>query len=215
MRPASRHGHPPPVLPGRLAGRRQLPRLRGGDPGRAGPGAIVLPPAECRDGGDQRERAGAPGPGAGGRIAGLRDERQPLHAQRRGGALARPARSRAVAISGARTTAGRPLPPGDRRQPGRLYPVHALPARLPRSAGQRRHRLRVSRRRIVDRVRSRRPARPEHLRGLRRMRAGLPDRRADARASGRGQPFATGRPTRAVSASRAAMVSTTCTTASA
>ena len=38
-----------------------------------------------------------------------------------------------------------PVASGHRRQPRRLHPVHALRARLPRIAGQRRHRLRVPR----------------------------------------------------------------------
>ncbi len=38
-------------------------------------------------------------------------------------------------------------------QPRRLHPMHPLRARLPRRAGQRRHRLRVARRRQQDRVR--------------------------------------------------------------
>ena len=77
---------------------------------------------------------------------------------------------------------GGSLAPGDRGEPRRLHPVHALRARLPRGAGERRHRLRVPRRALEDRVRPRRPDGRLHLRRLRRMRAGLPDRRADARA---------------------------------
>ena len=42
--------------------------------------------------------------------------------------------------------------PGDGGQPGRLHPVPPLRARLPRGAGERRHRLRVSRRPLEDRV---------------------------------------------------------------
>jgi hypothetical protein len=64
------------------------------------------------------------------------------------------------------------------RQSRRLHPVHALPARLPRRAGQRRDRPGRAGRAGEDRVRhGRRDGRVE-LRGLRRMRAGLPDRRA-------------------------------------
>ena len=87
--------------------------------------------------------------------------------------------------------AARPVAPGHRRQPRRLHPVHALPARLPRRAGERRDRPGLPRRARQDRVRHGRPDGRLHLRGLRRMRAGLPDRRADAgarrRAAGAGQ----------------------------
>ena len=51
---------------------------------------------------------------------------------------------------------------------------------LPRGAGQRRDRLRFPRRALEDRVRFRRPDGRVHLRGLRRVRAGLPDRRTHA-----------------------------------
>ncbi len=53
-------------------------------------------------------------------------------------------------------------------------------ARLPRRAGERRDRLRVPRRALEDRVRSRRSDGRLHLRRVRRMRAGVPDGRADA-----------------------------------
>ena len=45
-----------------------------------------------------------------------------------------------------RAAGARPLASGDGGQPRRLHPVHALRARLPRGAGQRRHRLRAARR---------------------------------------------------------------------
>ena len=61
-----------------------------------------------------------------------------------------------------------------------LHPVQALRPRLPRRAGQRRHRLRVPRRPLEDRVRPRRPDGQLDVRRLRRVRSGLPDRRADA-----------------------------------
>ena len=61
----------------------------------------------------------------------------------------------------------------------------ALRARLPRGTGQRRHRLRLPRRALEDRVRPRRSDGRVHLRRLRRMRPGVPDRRAHARARGR------------------------------
>jgi hypothetical protein len=55
-----------------------------------------------------------------------------------------------------------------------------LRARVPRRAGERRHRLRLPRRLVEDRVRPRRPDGRLHLRRVRRVRAGVPDRRADA-----------------------------------
>ena len=85
-----------------------------------------------------------------------------------------------AALRRARAAGAGPVAPGHRRQPGRLHPVHALPARLPRRAGQRRHRPGLPRRARQDRLRHGRPDGRVHLRGLRRMCAGLPDRRADA-----------------------------------
>ena len=52
--------------------------------------------------------------------------------------------------------AGRPLACRDRGESRFMHSVHALRARLPRGADERRHRLRVSRRALEDRVRSRR-----------------------------------------------------------
>ena len=83
------------------------------------------------------------------------------------------------------SASGRSLAPGDRGQSRFLHPVHALRARLPRGAGERRHRLRLPRRALEDRVRPRRSDGRVHLRRLRRVRAGLPDRRADAGAQRR------------------------------
>ncbi len=77
-------------------------------------------------------------------------------------------------------SAGRSVSLRDRGQSRFLHPVHALRARLPRRAGERRHRLRVPRRAFEDRLRSRRPDGRIDLRRVRRMRAGVPDRRAHA-----------------------------------
>ena len=85
-----------------------------------------------------------------------------------------------VALPGARDAGARPQPPGDGGAPGCLHPLQSLRARLPRGPGQRRHRHGVPQRRLEDRVRHGRPDGGEHLRRLRRVRAGLPDRRADA-----------------------------------
>ena len=67
------------------------------------------------------------------------------------------ARRRQAALRGARAAEAGPVASGDRGQPRRLHPVHALRARLPRGAGQRRHRLRLPRRAREDRVRPGRP----------------------------------------------------------
>ncbi len=79
-------------------------------------------------------------------------------------------------------------PSGDARQSRRLHPVRAVRARLPRGAGQRRHRHGLSQPRLQDRVRLRRSDGGIDLRRLRRMRAGLPDRRADAGGDARREP---------------------------
>ena len=75
---------------------------------------------------------------------------------------------------------GRPQPPGDGGQPRCLHPLHALCPRLPRGPGQRRDRHGLSQCRRPDRVRPGRSHGGIHLRRLRRMRPGLPDRRPDA-----------------------------------
>ena len=72
-----------------------------------------------------------------------------------------------------------------RRQSRCLHPVHALRARLPRRADERRHRSCLPRPAGKDRVRHGRPDGGVDLRGLRRMRAGLSDRCADAGAGSR------------------------------
>ena len=79
----------------------------------------------------------------------------------------------------------RPQPSGHGGQSRRLHPVQSLRPRLPRGAGQRRDRHGRPRPRRKDRVRLRRPDGRFDLRRLRRMRAGLPDRRADAGDPGR------------------------------
>ena len=74
----------------------------------------------------------------------------------------------------------RPLASGDGGQARRLHRMQSLRPRLPRGPGQRRHRHGQARPRGQDRVRFRRSDGRQHLRRLRRMRPGLPDRRADA-----------------------------------
>ena len=74
----------------------------------------------------------------------------------------------------------RPQPSGDGGAARRLHPMHSVRARLPRGAGQRRDRHGRARPSRKDRVRFRRPDGALDLRRVRRVRAGLPDRRADA-----------------------------------
>ena len=54
---AARHRDPAPLLQGRHAPRRQLPRVHGRDQGRARARAFLLPRPDARDGGDDRQRA--------------------------------------------------------------------------------------------------------------------------------------------------------------
>ena len=78
---------------------------------------------------------------------------------------------------------GRPSwtqPSGHGRQSGCLHPLQPVRPRLPRSAGQRRHRHGRSRRTRPRSFSISTTRWGQHLRRLRRMRAGLPDRRADA-----------------------------------
>ena len=71
-----------------------------------------------------------------------------VHAPQRGRPVgARSSASASRASRRAQPVARRPVAPGHRRQPRRLHPVHALRARLPRRAGQRRHRPGLPRRR--------------------------------------------------------------------
>ncbi len=91
-------------------------------------------------------------------------------------------------LPGRRALARRRQPSGDARQSRRLHPVRPVRARLPRGAGQRRHRHGLSQPRLQDRVRLRRSDGRIDLRRLRRMRAGLPDRRADAGGDARREP---------------------------
>ena len=82
-------------------------------------------------------------------------------------------------------------PAPDRSHPAMAVQLDAciectsLRPRLPRSAGQRRDRHGGARLPREDRLRFRRPDGQQHLRRLRRMRAGLPDRRTDAGEPGR------------------------------
>ena len=91
-----------------------------------------------------------------------------------------PEASSAAAFPRATKPAARPQPSRDGGQSRRLHPVQSLRPRLPRGAGQRRDRHGRPRPRREDRVRLRRSDGRLDLRRLRRMRAGLPDRRADA-----------------------------------
>ena len=178
------HRHPAPVLAARarLSSRRQLPRLHGRDRGRARARGILHPQAD-------RGHEGGHGFGPG------EDRAENGH----GAAARRPARARGrapsriqavavggphgrerLALPGTREPDARPQPPRDGGAPGRLHPLQSVRARLPRGAGQRRHRHGVPQRRLEDRVRHGRSDGWEHLRRLRRVRPGLPHGRPDA-----------------------------------
>ena len=176
----------------RLSAGRQLPRLHGRDRGRARAGRKLHPHADARHEGQDPDRP-----------------RQDRAQDGRRTAAHRPAGHRDRARSGQRALEdrqapedrARPLPQaraidvpapdrshaGDGGQSRRLHPVQSLRPRLPRSAGQRRHRHGRPRPSRKDRVRLRRSDGRLDLRRLRRMRAGLPDRRADAGDDGRRQ----------------------------
>ena len=83
-------------------------------------------------------------------------------------------------LPGPRNTGGGPEPSRHGGQSGCLHPMQPLRPRVPRGPGQRRHRHGLPRPRVEDRLRLRRSDGRQHLRGLRRMRAGLPDRCAHA-----------------------------------
>ncbi len=95
-------------------------------------------------------------------------------------ALGREGRGDRKPLSRGRALARRRQPSGHARQPRCLHPVQSVRARLPRGPGQRRDRHGLSQSRRQDRVRLRRSDGRIDLRGVRRMRAGLSDRRADA-----------------------------------
>ena len=187
-RQALRHRHSAPLLQGGPAPRRQLPRLRRRDQGRARARALLLPHAQGRDGSHHRQRARAREPEDGGGAAALRRSREVLHPRLRARSLGEGAPGRQAQVRSAPPAEGRSLALGDRGQPRRLHPVHALCQSLPRGTGQRRHRLRLARRALEDRVRLRRPDGRVHLRRLRRVRAGLSHRRPHAGARGREDP---------------------------
>jgi hypothetical protein len=177
LQAAQRHGVDIPHLcykDGLRAGR-QLPRLRGGDRRRARAGAVVLPRAEapaCRC----RRRARAPWRRRrwcwsccvrhAGRSAVRADSELDAWARKMNlGAPRFPRRAQPAADASH---------PAIAVQPRRLHPVHALPARLPRNAGERRHRLwrrGAARSSSTSMIRWARVL----LRRLRRVRAGLPD----------------------------------------
>ncbi len=166
----------------RLPAGRQLPRLHGRGRGRARAGRELHPHADARHEGEDPDRPRQDRAPDGGRAAAHRSAEQAIAhdpdselwkiVNRR---RSRPAASRARDTPGAG-----PQPSGDGGQSRRLHPVQSLRPRLPRSAGQRRDRHGRPRPPRQDRVRLRRSDGRLDLRRLRRMRAGLPDRRADA-----------------------------------
>ncbi len=128
---------------------------------------------------------------AAGRPARARDEPRSqgelLDVDRRHGRLHAPAPAQGRAARARRHAFGH------RRQPRRLHQLRPVRARLPRGADERRHRHGLSRTRRQGRVRLRLWHGPFHLRGVRGMRAGVPDRRADggqpARQGGKARQF--------------------------
>ena len=184
-RATRRRRDPAPVLDAGPGPGRQLPRLRRRGAGRARAGRIVLPAA--------RRRAWRFAPTATARAPSQRLVLELLqsdlpearaHARQRGRRLGGQARRRSAALRRARADRGRSLAPGHRGEPGRLHPVHALRARLPRRAGQRRHRPGLPRRAGAASCSTSTTRWALDLRGLRRMRAGLPDRARWRRRSG-------------------------------
>ena len=117
--------------------------------------------------------------GARGRPEADDDRRQPAA---RAGRPLRRHRGRAAARPRPRH---RHVQPGHRGRPRRLHPLRPLRAGLRRPAGQRRHRPQRQGLLHPDLVRPRRPDGRVVLRHLRRVRGGLPDRRADQQADPR------------------------------
>ena len=148
-------------------------------------GERVLAASCCRKpaqghGGHDRQRARRALAEDGARAAALRHPGGAAYARLGARPLGEGAQGRQAALRAAPPAGRRSLAPRHRGQSRFLHPVHALPARLPRGAGERRDRLRVPRRALEDRVRSRRPDGRLDVRRVRRMRAGVPDRRAHA-----------------------------------
>ena len=173
----------------RLPRRRQLPRLHGRGRGRAGARRLVHPPADAGDEGALGERARQGLAQAGLRAAGRRPAR-PRGGARPGFAavaMGRQARGQRQPLPAARAGGARPQPSGDGGAARRLHPVQSVRARLPRGPGQRRDRHGRARPSREDRLRFRRSDGQFDLRRLRRVRAGVPDRRADAGEPGRRQ----------------------------
>ena len=166
--------------------RRQLSRLHGRSRGRTHARRFVLPQRRRRHEGAHRQRTRRGRAQAGARVAdqrrrrndrclheGFRTERVGARSRRRSGAL--PLRARAYA----ERDVTHPAIAVNLRAP--LHPMHALPARVPRRAGQRRDRPRAEGAgRREDQLRRLCPLGDTKLRRLRRVRAGLPDRCADA-----------------------------------
>ena len=153
-------------------------------------GERVLAPSCCRYPTDGMEvttdsARAVDQPEDGARVAALGRARDVLHAQFRARSLGEEALGRQAPFRSPASAGPGRVAPGDRGAPRRLHPVRPLRARLPRRTGQRRHRLRLPRLGLEDRVRPRRSDGRFHLRRLRRMRPGVSDRRAHARARGR------------------------------
>ena len=183
--------------PGYRAGR-QLPRLHGGGRGRAGAGGKLHPHADAGHEGQDPDRPGEDRAADGGRTAAHRSARDRDRARSGLRTLEdrQAAEDRARPFPARRASCARPQPSGHGGQPRRLHPMQSVRPRLPRGAGQRRDRHGGPRAQRQDRVRLRRPDGRLDLRRLRRVRAGLPDRRADALDAGqrRERPHRISRP---------------------
>ncbi len=180
----ARHQAAAPVLhaQARLSRGRQLPRLHGGDRGRARAGGELHPHAGARHEGEDADRSRqeraphggrAPAHRPAGARAGARSGFRALEDRQAPEDRGRP-------LSQARRARARPQPSRDGGQSRRLHPLQSVRPRLPRGPGQRRDRHGRPRPSREDRVRFRRSDGRLDLRRMRRMRAGLSDRRADA-----------------------------------
>ena len=144
---AKRHGIDIPHLcyvdRARLPRRRQLPRLHGRDRGRARAGRLLHPQADGRHEGQDRHRARQESSRK--MVFELLVADQPARADLARSrfeilALGRKGRGDRKPLPGRRAPSLRHQPSGHGGQPRRLHPLQPLRARLPRGAGQRRHR---------------------------------------------------------------------------
>ena len=163
---------------------RQLPRLHGRDRGRARPRRLLHPHAHRGHGRQSvaSDRAKAARKMVFEMLVADQPERKTVARSRRqvlgtGRSASRP--RAAVFRPESRPRPRIPAIPAMRVNLDACIQCNLVRPRLPRDPGQRRHRHGLSRPRRQGRLRLRRPDGRQHLRRLRRMRPGLPDRRAD------------------------------------